>query len=67
MSRTTIADCLEECPNHFNLAYHAAQRAHNILRRGDAQVPENNDRPIIVALREVAAGAYVVEPLKSES
>lgn len=67
MSRTTIADCKENCPNHFNLAYHTAERAHQILRRGDARVPEGDDRPIVLSLREIAKGLHVVTPLASET
>ncbi|MDM5146785.1 DNA-directed RNA polymerase subunit omega [Candidatus Persebacteraceae bacterium Df01] len=67
MSRTTIADCLEKCPNHFNLAYHAASRANNILRRGDAQVPDNDDKAIVIALREIAKGLYPISPLLIEA
>lgn len=66
MSRTTTDDCLVNCPNHFNLAYHAAQRAHQIMRRGDAQVPLGDDKSIVLALREIAKGLHVVMPLIPE-
>ena len=66
MSRTTTDDCLVNCPNHFNLAYHAAQRAHQIMRRGDAQVPQGDDKSIVLALREIAKGLHVVMPVIPE-
>lgn len=67
MSRTTIDDCKEKCPNHFDLAYHAAQRAHQIIRRGDARVHEGDDRAIVLALREVAKGVAPAMSLASEN
>lgn len=66
MSRTTTDDCLEHCPNHFNLAYHAAIRAKQIVRRGDALVPERNDKSVVVALREIARGLSEVKPMSVE-
>lgn len=66
MSRTTTDDCVENCPNHFSLAYHAAQRAQQILRRGDARVPEGDDRYVVVALREIAKGLLPIEPMLLE-
>ncbi|MGI9297106.1 MAG: DNA-directed RNA polymerase subunit omega [Gammaproteobacteria bacterium] len=67
MSRTTTDDCREHCPNHFNLAYHAATRAQEIMRRGDARVPEGEDKPVVVALREIARGVYETPPLAVEA
>lgn len=67
MSRITIDDCLEHCSNHFHLAYHAAKRAQQIARRGDALVGEGDDKSIVVALREVARGAVPVSPLPAET
>ncbi|MGI9306979.1 MAG: DNA-directed RNA polymerase subunit omega [Gammaproteobacteria bacterium] len=67
MSRTTIDDCRKLCPNHFSLAYHSARRAQEILRRGNPQVPEGDDRSIVVALREIAKGLVEVPPLSAEA
>lgn len=66
MARTTTDDCKTHCRNHFSLAYHAAHRAQEILRRGDELVPGNGDRTVVVALREVAKGLGVVQPLDAE-
>ena len=67
MSRVTIEDCLAQCPNHFTLTYRAASRAHQILRRGDARVTPNNDRPVAVALREIAQGAHEAPPMEMDA
>lgn len=66
MPRTTTDDCTERCPNHFTLAHHAATRAHEIMRRGDARVPEGEDKSIVVALREIARGVSEPPPLAAE-
>ena len=66
MSRITIDDCLVNCPNHFELAYHAAKRAQQIVRRADALVPEGDDKAIVVALREVARGALRAGALSAD-
>ena len=66
MSRTTTDDCVENCPNHFSLAYHTALRAQQILRRGDARVTEGDDRYVVIALREIAKGLYPIEPMLLE-
>lgn len=54
MARTTIEDCLDEGESHFDLAYQAARRARELMRRGDARVDELDDKPVVVALRETA-------------
>ena len=54
MARTTVDDCLAQCPNHFELAHRSARRARDIMTRGDARVPEHTDKPVVVALREIA-------------
>ena len=54
MARTTVDDCLEQCPNHFELAYRVSRRARDIMNRGDPLVPEHGDKSVVVALREIA-------------
>lgn len=53
MARTILEDFLGEHDSHFELAYNVPRRARDIQRRGNAKVRENNDKPIVVALREV--------------
>lgn len=66
MSRTTTDDCIEHCPNHFNLAYHTGLRAQQIIRRGDSRVPEGEDKSVVIALREIARGLYKVPQMVCE-
>jgi len=61
MARVTVEDCLQHVENRFALVIKAAKRAH-LLEMGatDPLVPVDNDKPTVVALREIAAG-YDVE------
>lgn|SRR5690606_21662303 len=57
MARITVEDCLENVPNRFDLVMIASRRARQLQTGGkDPMVPEDNDKPTVVALREVAAG-----------
>jgi DNA-directed RNA polymerase subunit omega len=57
MARVTVEDCLENVDNRFQLVLVAAKRARQIIRSGeDPMVAWDNDKPTVVALREIAAG-----------
>lgn len=56
MARVTVEDCLEYCKDRFYLVLSAAQRAHRLESGTDAMVEEDNDKPTVLALREIAGG-----------
>ena len=56
MARTTVEDCLDNVENRFELVLVATKRARQIAMGADAMVDVKNDKPTVVALREVAAG-----------
>jgi DNA-directed RNA polymerase subunit omega len=57
MARVTVEDCLEKVENRFDLVMIASRRARQLQTGGkDAQVPAQNDKPTVLALREIAAG-----------
>ena len=57
MARVTVEDCLKHVDNRFDLVIKAAKRAHLLeLGAADPTVPLENDKPTVVALREIAAG-----------
>lgn len=56
MARTTVEDCLENVDNRFQLVLVAAKRARQIAMGDDAMVSVDNDKPTVLALREIAAG-----------
>lgn len=57
MARVTVEDCLEKLSNRFELVLVASKRAH-LLQDGtkEPRVPWDNDKPTVVALREIAEG-----------
>jgi len=56
MARVTVEDCLEHCKDRFYLVLSAAQRAHRLESGVDPMVEEDNDKPTVIALREIADG-----------
>lgn len=56
MARVTVEDCLENIGNRFELVLAAAKRARQIYMGADPRVPPENDKPTVLALREIAAG-----------
>ena len=57
MARVTVEDCLEHVENRFDLVIKAAERAHLLeLGAADPLVPHDNDKPTVIALREIAEG-----------
>lgn len=57
MARVTVQDCLKKVANRFDLVLLAAQRARDLeLGAVDCTVPPDNDKPTVLALREIAAG-----------
>ncbi len=57
MARITVEDCLNNVTNRFHLVVLASERARH-LENGTAYalVDEENDKPTVVALREIAEG-----------
>jgi DNA-directed RNA polymerase subunit omega len=57
MARVTVEDCLLNVENRFDLVLKAAKRAHDLeLGKAEPMVPKDNDKPTVLALREIAAG-----------
>ncbi|MAR01611.1 MAG: DNA-directed RNA polymerase subunit omega [Oceanospirillaceae bacterium] len=55
MARVTVEDCLTNVENRFELVMLASKRARQIAVDGAApMVPEENDKPTVLALREIA-------------
>jgi DNA-directed RNA polymerase omega subunit len=60
MARITVEDCLEHVPNRFELVLVAAQRAKQLLK-GSRPLVESDNKELVTALRETAAGKVVVD------
>ncbi|WP_075187163.1 DNA-directed RNA polymerase subunit omega [Teredinibacter haidensis] len=57
MARITVEDCLDHVDNRFELVIVGSKRARQLAVQGkDALVPEENDKPTVIALREIELG-----------
>lgn len=56
MARVTVEDCLDFVDNRFELVLLASRRARQIAQGKEPMVPLENDKPTVVALREIAEG-----------
>ena len=56
MARVTVEDCLDKIPNRFDLVVLAARRARDLTLGRAPFVEEENDKPTVIALREIAEG-----------
>ncbi len=66
MARITVEDCLKRIPNRFQLTLAATYRARQLTAGGTPQIEleaGDNDKPTVIALREVAAGKVGLEML----
>lgn len=55
MARVTVEDCLEKVSNRFELAVIVSKRVKQLLK-GDQALVQTKNKPVVTALREVAAG-----------
>ena len=56
MARVTVEDCLENLENRFELVLVSARRARQLANGREALVEEENDKPTVIALREISEG-----------
>ena len=57
MARVTVEDCLDNVDNRFELVMLATKRSRQLATGGnEPKVAWENDKPTVVALREIAAG-----------
>ena len=54
MARVTVEDCLENVDNRFELVLVAAKRARQVAMGAQPMLEEENDKPTVIALREIA-------------
>jgi DNA-directed RNA polymerase subunit omega len=63
MARITVEDCLNNIDNLFDLVLLSAKRARQLANGADARVEWENDKPTVVALREIADGKVTMDLL----
>jgi DNA-directed RNA polymerase subunit omega len=66
MARVTVEDSLEKVPSRFTLVHIAAQRARQLIKGANPLV-ETENKAIVTALREIAAGEVVIEGEEKKS
>ncbi|MFW6092343.1 MAG: DNA-directed RNA polymerase subunit omega [Pseudomonadota bacterium] len=67
MARITVEDCLDHVDNRFELVMLATRRARQMRQFGvEPLVPEENDKPTVIALREIAEGLVSEEMLDAQ-
>lgn len=72
MARVTVEDCLENVENRFELVMVSSKRARQIATEGkEPMVAIENDKPTVLALREIAEGhvdaSILNEPTQEEA
>ena len=64
MARVTVEDCLENVDNRFELVMVSSKRARQIATEGkEPMVAIENDKPTVLALREIAEGLVTADTL----
>ncbi len=67
MARITVEDCLDHVDNRFELVIVSSKRARQIATQGkEPMVPEENDKPTVIALREIEEGLVDASILTEE-
>jgi len=56
VARITVEDCLDNIENIFEMVLVAAKRARRVAHGADPMVELENDKPTVIALREIAEG-----------
>ena len=54
MARVTVEDCLKHVETNYDLVLKAAKRARDIADGAQPLVEEDGDKPVVIALREIA-------------
>ena len=64
MARITVEDCLEHVDNRFELVIKGSKRARQLAMGGkEPMVARENDKPTVLALREISQGLVTDEIL----
>ncbi len=56
MARITIEDCIRKVPNRFHLVQMAAIRTKQLKKGAKALVQAEDNKEVVMSLREIAAG-----------
>ena len=66
MARITVEDCLKKIPNRYEMVKLAAKRVKQLAIDGrEPTIDPEDDKPTVIALREIAAGPVTLENIDS--
>ena len=66
MARITVEDCIDKFESRFELVLVASNRARKLHSGENPTVEKDNDKPTVIALREIADETLTIESLKSK-
>jgi len=67
MARVTVEDCLDNVENRFELVMLATKRSRQLATGGkEPKVAPENDKPTVIALREIASGLIDYDVIAAE-
>ena len=67
MARVTVEDCLDNVDNRFELVMLATKRSRQLATGGkEPKVAPENDKPTVIALREIASGLIDYDVIAEE-
>ena len=66
MARITVEDCIDKFESRFELVLVASNRARKLHSGETPTVEKDNDKPTVIALREIADESISVEALKDK-
>ena len=64
MARVTVEDCLDHVDNRFELVLLASKRARQLVSGKEPTLEWENDKPTVLALREISKGNITVQVLE---
>ena len=66
MARITVEDCIKKIPNRYEMVKLAAKRVKQLAIDGrEPTIDPEDDKPTVIALREIAAGTVTPENIDS--
>jgi len=66
MARITVEDCIDKFESRFELVLVASNRARKIHSGENPTVEKDNDKPTVIALREIADETLSIDSLKDK-
>jgi DNA-directed RNA polymerase omega subunit len=66
MARITVEDCIDKFESRFELVLVASNRARKLHSGESPTVEKDNDKPTVIALREIADESLPIDSLKDK-